>query len=231
MDLLKEFDIFSVKDTFREIIIKESHHGYFKRLMNDLKDEYENNIIFPKKIDVFNAFKYRDVHEIKCVIIGQDPYYKKNEAHGLSFSISDKSLKIPSSLRNIFKELKDDLGIDVPCHGNLSSWCEEGVLLINSILTVREGFPNSHKDIGWSIFTDSIIKNLCEIRSNLVFILWGNFAIRKEVLIDEKKHLIIKSPHPSGLSAHRGFFKSKPFSKVNSYLKDHSYSEIDWKIN
>nr|WP_242821426.1 uracil-DNA glycosylase [Candidatus Arthromitus sp. SFB-rat-Yit] len=223
--------MFSVKDTFREIIIKESHHEYFKRLMNDLKDEYKNNTIFPKKLDVFNAFKYRDINDIKCVIIGQDPYYKKNEAHGLSFSICDKDLKIPSSLRNIFKELKDDLGINAPCHGNLSSWCEEGVLLINSILTVREGFPNSHKDIGWDIFTNNIIKKLSEFRSNLVFILWGNFAIKKEILINHKKHLIIKSSHPSGLSAHRGFFKSKPFSRTNSYLKEHSLGEIEWKIN
>ncbi|BAK55996.1 uracil-DNA glycosylase [Candidatus Arthromitus sp. SFB-mouse-Japan] len=231
MDLLKEFDILKVKEKFREIILRESQHEYFKRLMSDLKDEYENNTIFPKKSDVFNAFKYRDFHEIKCVIIGQDPYYKKNEAHGLSFSICDKDIKIPSSLRNIFKELEYDLGISIPCHGDLSSWCENGVLLLNSVLTVREGFPNSHKDIGWSIFTDSIIKNLCKNRSNLVFILWGNFARKKEKLIDKNRHLIIKSSHPSGLSAHKGFFTSKPFSKTNDYLKDHLVGEIDWKIN
>lgn len=231
MDLLKEFDVLNVKEKFRDIIFNESSNDYFKSLINHLKEEYKNVQVFPPKKQVFNAFKYKDFNEIKVIIIGQDPYHNEGEAHGLSFSVYDKSRKIPSSLRNIFKELKDDLNINPPSHGNLTSWANQGVLLLNSTLTVRESYPNSHKDLGWSIFTDNIIKMLSSNRNNLVFILWGNFAHKKESLIDKGKHLIIKSSHPSGLSAHRGFFSSKPFSKTNNYLRDNSIEEINWEIN
>ncbi len=229
MDFVSEFDIDSICSNFKAIIAKELCEDYFRKIFTMLKDEYESQNIFPIKENVFNAFKYVDFNEIKVVIIGQDPYHGKNQAHGLSFSVN-KECKIPSSLKNIFIELNRDLEIPIPKHGNLSSWANQGVLLLNSCLTVREAEPNSHKNIGWDIFTDKIIKTLSFYRENLVFILWGNFAIRKERLIDSSKHLIIKSAHPSGLSAHRGFFFSKPFSRTNNYLRENCIKEINWEI-
>lgn len=229
MDLLKKFDIDSVCSIFKRIIVKEYCEEYLKKIFKILNYEYENQNIFPIKENVFNAFKYVDFNEIKVVIIGQDPYHGENQAHGLSFSVN-KECKIPSSLKNIFIELNRDLEIPIPKHGNLTSWANQGVLLLNSCLTVRKASPNSHKDIGWEIFTDKIIRTLSLYRKNLVFILWGNFAIRKERLIDSSKHLIIKSAHPSGLSAHRGFFFSKPFSRTNDYLKENLIEEINWEI-
>ena len=229
MDLLKEFDIFNIPKKFRQIILDEYNQKYFREIFQTLNEEYKNFKIFPFKDQVFNAFKYKDFDEIKVVILGQDPYHGENQAHGLSFSVL-KNSSIPSSLKNIFKELKTDININIPNHGNLSSWANQGVLLLNSVLTVRKSCANSHKSIGWSRFTDKVISLLSCERENLVFILWGNFAIKKENLIDKNKHLIIKSSHPSGLSAHRGFFSSKPFSKTNEYLKSNSIEEINWEI-
>ncbi len=229
MDLLKEFDIFNIHEKFRQIILDEYNQKYFREIFQTLNEEYKNFKIFPSKDQVFNAFKYKDFDEIKVVILGQDPYHGENQAHGLSFSVL-KNSSIPSSLKNIFKELKTDININIPNHGNLSSWANQGVLLLNSVLTVRKSCANSHKSIGWSRFTDKVISLLSCERENLVFILWGNFAIKKENLIDKNKHLIIKSSHPSGLSAHRGFFLSKPFSKTNEYLKSNSIEEINWEI-
>lgn len=229
MDLLKEFDIFNIHEKFRQIILDEYNQKYFREIFETLNEEYKNFKIFPSKDQVFNAFKYKDFDEIKVVILGQDPYHGENQAHGLSFSVL-KNSSIPSSLKNIFKELKTDININIPNHGNLSSWANQGVLLLNSVLTVRKSCANSHKLIGWSRFTDKVISLLSCERENLVFILWGNFAIKKENLIDKNKHLIIKSSHPSGLSAHRGFFSSKPFSKTNEYLKSNSIEEINWEI-
>lgn len=229
MDLLKEFDIFNIHEKFRQIILDEYNQKYFREIFQILNEEYKNFKIFPSKDQVFNAFKYKDFDEIKVVILGQDPYHGENQAHGLSFSVL-KNSSIPSSLKNIFKELKTDININIPNHGNLSSWANQGVLLLNSVLTVRKSCANSHKLIGWSRFTDKVISLLSCERENLVFILWGNFAIKKENLIDKNKHLIIKSSHPSGLSAHRGFFSSKPFSKTNEYLKSNSIEEINWEI-
>lgn len=229
MDLLKEFDIFNIPEKFRQIILDEYDQNYFRKLFQILNEEYENFKIFPSKNEVFNAFKYKDFDDIKVVILGQDPYHGENQAHGLSFSVL-KNYSIPISLKNIFKELKTDININIPNHGNLSSWANQGVLLLNSVLTVRKNSTNSHKSIGWSRFTDKVISLLSCERENLVFILWGNFAIKKENLIDKNRHLIIKSSHPSGFSAHRGFFSSKPFSKTNEYLKSNSIEEIDWEI-
>ena len=229
MDLLKEFGIFNIHEKFRQIILDEYNQKYFREIFQTLNEEYKNFKIFPSKDQVFNAFKYKDFDEIKVVILGQDPYHGENQAHGLSFSVL-KNSSIPSSLKNIFKELKTDININIPNHGNLSSWANQGVLLLNSVLTVRKSCANSHKSIGWSRFTDKVISLLSCERENLVFILWGNFAIKKENLIDKNKHLIIKSSHPSGLSAHRGFFLSKPFSKTNEYLKSNSIEEINWEI-
>lgn len=229
MDSLKEFDIFNIREKFRQIILDEYNQKYFREIFQTLNEEYKNFKIFPSKDQVFNAFKYKDFDDIKVVILGQDPYHGENQAHGLSFSVL-KNSSVPSSLKNIFKELKTDININVPNHGNLSSWANQGVLLLNSVLTVRKSCANFHKSIGWSRFTDKVISLLSCEREKLVFILWGNFAIKKENLIDKNKHLIIKSSHPSGLSAHRGFFSSKPFSKTNEYLKSNSIEEINWEI-
>ncbi len=231
MEILSEFLIDDVKHDFREIIINESHKDYFKYILSYLKESYEKEIIFPKKKDIFNAFKYSDFYDVKAVILGQDPYHNENEAHGLSFSIYDKNIKLPSSLKNIFKELKDDLNIDSKNHGNLTPWAKEGVLLLNSILTVKKSSPLSHKGLKWEMFTDKIIKMISDKRENVVFILWGNVSSKKEKLIDNTKHLIIKSSHPSGLSAHRGFFSSKPFSRTNDYLKSKGIKEINFKLD
>lgn len=228
--MLEEFDILNVKDKFREIILKEYREDYFKKLFKVLNIEYKKFKIFPRADQVFNAFKYKDFDEIKVVILGQDPYHKENQANGLSFSVN-MGEKIPISLRNIFKEMRDDIGCNIPLHGDLTSWADQGVLLLNSVLTVREGQANSHKLIGWDVFTDKIIKHLSDERENLVFILWGNLSIKKEILININKHLILKSPHPSGLSAYRGFFSSKPFSTTNRYLKNKFLGEINWEIN
>ena len=229
MNWIEDFDVLSVCSRFREIILNEyNSQEYFKGIFEILHDEYKNFKIFPPKCDVFNAFKYKDFDEIKVVIIGQDPYNGENQAHGLSFSVLNS--KIPSSLKNIFKELSSDININILKHGNLISWANQGVLLLNSTLTVRKSLSNSHKLIGWSKFTDKIIKLLSDERINLVFILWGNFAIQKSYLIDKNKHLVIKSSHPSGLSAHRGFFSSKPFSKANEYLEKNFIKGIDWEI-
>lgn len=229
MDFLKDFDIDNVCSDFKRIIVKECSEEYFKKIFQTLEYEYLNFRIFPSKENVFNAFKYVDFNNVKVVIIGQDPYHNENQAHGLSFSVN-KECEIPSSLKNIYREMKNDLGASIPKHGNLTSWANQGVLLLNSCLTVRKSSPNSHKDIGWGKFTDKIIRTLSLYRKNLVFILWGNFAIQKEKLIDNSKHFIVKSAHPSGLSAHKGFFSSKPFSKTNNYLKEYFIEEINWEI-
>lgn len=229
MELLRDYDILNVCKEFRKIILNEYNEKYFRNILKLLNDEYENFTIYPEKHEVFNAFKYKDVDDIKVVILGQDPYHNVNQAHGLSFSVH-KGVSIPSSLKNIFIELNSDINVKIPNHGNLISWANQGVLLLNSGLTVRKNQPNSHKLIGWSVFTDKVIKILSSKRENLVFVLWGNFAIKKECLIDRAKHLVLKSAHPSGLSAHKGFFSSKPFSKINKYLRTKSIEEINWRI-
>jgi len=208
----------------------EMHLDYFIKLQQYIENEYKLKTVFPKYKNIFRAFNLILPDEVKVVIIGQDPYHGANQANGLAFSVSSEC-KIPPSLNNIFKELVDDLDCDVPANGELDKWSEQGVLLINSVLTVLEGEANSHKNIGWEIFTDSVIKKLSKNFENLVFILWGNPSQKKSVLVDESKHLILKSPHPSPLSSYRGFFGSKPFSKSNNYLREHNKKEIDWCLN
>ncbi len=185
--------------------------------------------IYPSREDIFRAFELTSFKDVKIIILGQDPYHGPNQANGLAFSVN-KEIRIPPSLSNIFKEYSSDLNIPVPIDGNLSAWAKKGVLLLNSILTVESGSPGSHKDFGWELFTNQIIKALSDKKLNLVFILWGAYAQSKKTLIDSSKHLIIESPHPSPLSAHRGFFGSKPFSKANDYLRINKNEEIDWKI-
>ena len=211
------------------ILQDEFKKEYFENLMNFVKNEYKTKTIYPKQNEVFNAFRYTDFDNVKVVILGQDPYHGPNQAEGLSFSVSNEVLK-PPSLKNIFKELESDLEIPFPEHNSLKKWAKEGVLLLNAVLTVEEHKPTSHKDKGWEIFTDDIIKILNKRDTPTVFILWGAYARSKRNLITNPKHLVIESAHPSPFSARNGFFGSKPFSKTNEFLKKNNIKEIDWRI-
>lgn len=199
---------------------------YFKKLGIFVKSEYKHKVIFPPYENIFDALRFTDYDEVKVVILGQDPYHGLGEAHGLSFSVK-KGVRMPPSLQNIFKELYTDLNVK-RTDSNLTDWAKEGVLLLNSIMTVEKDKPLSHKDKGWEIFTDNIIKALNDRTDPVIFILWGSYARSKKVLITNPKHKIIESAHPSPLSAHRGFFGSKPFSKANNYLRQMNKNEIKW---
>ncbi len=209
-----------------EILKAEFEKEYFAKLGTFIKSEYKNKIIYPEYSDVFNALRYTDYDQVKVVILGQDPYHGYKEAHGLSFSVKE-NVKRPPSLNNIFKELKTDLGKDRNCN-DLTDWAKQGVLLLNSIMTVVKDTPASHSNKGWEIFTDNIIKYLNEREKPIVFILWGNYARSKKQLITNKNHLILESVHPSPFSANNGFFGSKPFSKTNEFLKKNNQKEIEW---
>ena len=210
-----------------DIVLKdELNKEYFKKLGIFVKNEYKNKICYPQYKDIFNALRYTDYDEVKVVILGQDPYHGVNEAHGLSFSVRD-DVKRPPSLNNIFKELESDLGI-VKTNNDLTNWAKQGVLLLNSIMSVIKDTPLSHKEKGWEIFTDNIIKLLNEREEPMVFILWGSYARSKKKLITNKNHYIVESVHPSPLSAYNGFFGSKPFSKTNNFLKSKNITPIDW---
>ena len=211
------------------ILADEIKKDYFIKLIDNLKQEYKNKIIYPKEEEIFKALKNTSYKDTKVVILGQDPYHGEQEAEGLSFSVR-KGIKIPPSLKNIFKELNNDLGYKIPDHGSLEKWSMEGVLLLNTVLTVEKDKPASHKNIGWLEFTNTIIKKLNEKEESIVFILWGNFAKEKKKLITNKRHYIIESAHPSPFSARNGFFNSKPFSRTNKFLKEHNLKEIDWEI-
>lgn len=212
-----------------DLLKEEYKKDYFTNLIDFIKKEYKTKTIYPKQNEVFNAFRYTDYDNVKVVIIGQDPYHGPNQAEGLSFSVSNEVLK-PPSLKNIFKELESDLGIQFPKHNSLKPWAKEGVLLLNAVLTVEEHKPTSHKDKGWETFTDNVIRIINNKEQPVVFILWGQYAKNKKALITNKKHLIIESAHPSPFSAYNGFFGSKPFSKTNEFLKKNNIKEIDWKI-
>lgn len=218
-----------LKNDWNEILKDEFKKIYYLELEKFLIEEYKIKTIYPKYKDIFNALHYTAFNDVKVVILGQDPYHGPNQAHGLSFSVT-KNTPIPPSLKNIYKELHDDLGVSIPNHGYLKKWADEGVLLLNTILTVEESKPNSHKDIGWETLTDFIISSLDKKNNPIVFILWGKYAQSKAKLIKNKKHLILSSAHPSPLSAYRGFFGSKPFSKTNSFLSLNNQKNIDWKL-
>lgn len=210
-----------------DIILKDEYEKeYFKNLIDYINEEYNNKTVYPLKENIFKALEYTDYNDIKVVILGQDPYHGEGEAQGLSFSIPN-DIKITPSLRNIFKELKNDLNIE-RTNTDLSDWAKQGVLLLNAILTVCKDTPLSHKDKGWEIFTDEIIKKINEREEPVVFILWGNYARSKKKLITNKNHYIIESAHPSPLSASRGFFDSKPFSKTNDILISINNESIRW---
>ena len=212
-----------------EYLKEEYQKDYFQKLMDFIKKEYKEKTIYPKQNEVFNAFRYTSLEEVKVVILGQDPYHGEKQAEGLSFSVSNQVLK-PPSLQNIFKELESDLGIPFPEANSLKPWAKQGVLLLNSVLTVEEHKPTSHKDKGWEIFTDDIIKIINQKKDPVVFILWGAYARSKKSLITNPNHLIIESAHPSPFSARNGFFGSKPFSRTNEFLKSHNQKEIDWRV-
>ena len=218
-----------LKNDWNELLKDEFSKDYYLSLREFLKNEYTTKIIYPDKYDIFNALHYTSYKDVKVVILGQDPYHGPNQAHGLSFSVSP-GVKIPPSLLNIYKELNSDLGCYNPNNGYLKKWADQGVLLLNTSLTVRAGEANSHKNKGWEIFTDKIISLINEKTDPVVFLLWGNNAINKKKLITNKQHLILSSAHPSPLSASRGFFGSKPFSKINKFLVSVNKAPIDWQI-
>lgn len=201
----------------------------YKKIRTFLKEEYSRHIVYPDMYDIFNCFKYTPFDEVKAVLLGQDPYHNAGQAHGLCFSVQD-GIEPPPSLVNIFKELQDDVGCSIPKSGNLTKWAKEGVLLLNTSLTVRAHRANSHKDCGWTWFTDNVIRLLSERREHLVFILWGANARSKKPLIDRSKHLVLECAHPSPLSAFNGFFGCRHFSKTNEYLAAHGKTPIDWQL-
>ena len=211
------------------ILYDEIRKDYFIDLINKVRDEYKKKTVFPRKDQVFNAFRYTPYSEVKVVILGQDPYHGVGEAEGLSFSVP-MDIRKPPSLVNIFKELHDDLGIDEPTHGSLHSWARQGVLLLNATLTVVKDMAGSHQGMGWETFTDNVIKILNDKSTPVVFILWGRYARSKKKLITNPIHLVIESAHPSPLSAYNGFFGSRPFSKTNDFLVKNNIKPIDWHI-
>lgn len=209
---------------------QELEKDYIRHLENFLSEEKQNGkIIFPQDQQYFAALDLTPFEKVKVVILGQDPYHGPGQAHGLSFSVK-QGVAFPPSLQNIFKELKSDLGIEIPQHGCLDPWAKQGVLLLNTVLTVEQSKAASHQKKGWEEFTDAVIRHLNEEREGLVFVLWGSSAQKKGALIDRKKHLVIESPHPSPLSSYRGFFGSKPFSRINQYLQAQGQEPIDWKL-
>ena len=212
--------------TWKEILAPIKQSDAFTTLWNKVKQEYAQGKCFPPKEQIFRAIELTPFDEVEVAIIGQDPYHNDFQANGLCFSVSDL-VKAPPSLKNIFTELKDDLGIEKTSN-ELDSWAKQGVLLLNATLTVRAHEPNSHKDLGWEKFTDFIIKEISDKKENVVFVLWGAFAQKKASLIDEMKHFIIQSAHPSPFSVYRGFYGSRPFSKINDYLKLKGKKPIDW---
>jgi len=221
----------NLNSDWKLVLNQEFEKSYFKKLTNQIDQLYlKSNSIncLPEYSEIFNAFNYCAFQNLKVVIIGQDPYPNKKYAHGLCFSVKPNVRPFPKSLNNVFKEIKSDLNIELPSDGNLERWAKQGVFLLNTILTIEEGITNSHKNIGWEKFTDEVIIRISKEKKNVVFFLWGSQAHKKEVLIDSEKHLILKSVHPSPLSAYRGFTGCKHFSKANTYLLENNLTKIKW---
>jgi uracil-DNA glycosylase len=217
----------NINESWKKRISEEFKKPYFEKLIQFVKEQYATERIYPPGKLIFNAFDKCPMEEVKVVIIGQDPYHGAGQANGLCFSVND-GVPFPPSLRNIFKEIHNDLGKPIPKTGNLERWAKQGVFLLNATLTVKENSPASHQNKGWEEFTDAVIKKINAEKENVVFILWGAYAQKKGAIIDEKKHLVLKSAHPSPFSAERGFFGNKHFSKTNEYLKSKGVKEIDW---
>jgi uracil-DNA glycosylase len=219
-----------IEPSWKNALQKEFGKPYFEQIVNHLKTEKsQGKTIFPPGRFIFNAFDSTPFDNVKVVIIGQDPYHGAGQAHGLCFSVPD-GVQPPPSLVNIFKELKEDLGVQVPAHGNLAKWAGQGVFLLNASLTVRSGEPMSHSRIGWAEFTDHVIRTISDLKKHVVFMLWGKFAQEKRALIDETRHLVLRSAHPSPLSASAGFFGCRHFSKANEYLVSKGIDPVDWSL-
>lgn len=216
-----------IEDSWKKALSDVFEKNFFQRLVSFVKDEYQVNQVFPPGKEIFNAFNHCPLDAVKVVILGQDPYHGPGQAHGLSFSVKP-GVPFPPSLLNILKEIKSDIGIDMPPNGDLTRWSNQGVFLLNATLTVRANQAGSHQNQGWETFTDEVIKVISSRRSNVVFMLWGAYAQKKAELIDSNKHLILKAPHPSPLSAHRGFLGCKHFSKANQYLIEKNLQPVIW---
>ncbi len=219
----------AIENDWKDALKDEFAKPYYKKLFETVKREYSENTVYPPADEIFNAFHFTNLKDVKVVIIGQDPYHGENEAQGLCFSVR-KEVPIPPSLVNIYKELHDDMGYEIPKHGSLIKWAQQGVLLLNTVLTVRKDAAHSHKGIGWEEFTDAAIRIVNEEDRPIVFILWGKPAQTKNKMLNNPKHLVLMAPHPSPLAAYRGFFGSKPFSQTNAFLEKHGENPIDWNI-
>lgn len=216
-----------IEESWQNVLQDEFEKPYFKNLVSFVKDEYTSQKVYPAGTQIFNAFAKCPFEEVKVVILGQDPYHGPNQANGLAFSVSDQ-VRIPPSLLNIFKEIKSDLGKEMPATGNLERWAEQGVLLLNATLTVRAANAGSHQKKGWEEFTDAVVQKVNDLKEHVVFMLWGAYAQKKGAFIDERKHLVLKAAHPSPFAADRGFFGSHHFSKANKYLQEHGKEPIKW---
>jgi uracil-DNA glycosylase len=216
-----------IHESWLPVLAEEFEKPYFKKLISFVKEEYGKQEVYPPGPQIFHAFEKCPYDQVKVVILGQDPYHGRGQANGLAFSVNDQ-VRIPPSLLNIFKEIKSDLGKDMPATGNLERWAEQGVLLLNATLTVRANTAGSHQKQGWEEFTDTVIQKLSEQKEHLVFLLWGAYAQRKAELIDGSKHLILRAAHPSPFAADKGFFGSRNFSKTNAYLREQGKEEVDW---
>ncbi|MCI8853777.1 MAG: uracil-DNA glycosylase [Lachnospiraceae bacterium] len=218
-----------IQNDWLEPLKPEFQKPYYGKLYEFIREEYANKQVFPPSEDIFNAFHLTPLHEVKVVILGQDPYHNNGQAHGLCFSVKP-DVQVPPSLVNIYQELHDDLGCRIPNNGYLTKWAKQGVLMLNTVLTVRAHQANSHRGMGWEEFTDAAIRVLNQQDRPIVFILWGSPAQKKAQMLNNPNHLILKAPHPSPLSAFRGFFGSRPFSQTNQFLEEHGVSPIDWQI-
>ncbi len=216
-----------IHPSWNQELAEEWEKPYFAQLVQFVRNEYRSQAVFPPGKQIFAAFDSTPFASVKVVILGQDPYHEPGQAHGLCFSVND-GVPFPPSLQNIFKEVHDDTGAPIPASGNLTRWAQQGVLLLNATLTVRQGVAGSHQGQGWEAFTDAVIQHLSDSREHLVFILWGSFAIRKGAHINRMRHLVLTSPHPSPLSAYRGFFGNHHFSQANAYLAQHGQTPIQW---
>ena len=216
-----------IEESWKKQMQDEFDKPYFETLTRFVKAEYATTTVYPPGGEIFAAFDACPFEQVRVVILGQDPYHEPGQAHGLCFSVND-GVQFPPSLQNIFKEIESDLGISLPTSGNLTRWARQGVLLLNATLTVRAHQAGSHQNHGWETFTDAVIHRLASQRENIVFILWGSYAQRKGAFIDRSRHLVLQSPHPSPLSAYRGFFGNRHFSQANQYLVEHGYSPIQW---
>lgn len=219
----------AISNDWAEKISIEYKKPYYRELFSFIKEEYSKVVVYPPSEDIFNAMHLTPLSEVKCVILGQDPYHEPGQAHGLCFSVKP-DIKIPPSLKNIYKELHDDIGFSIPNHGYLEEWAKQGVLLLNTVLTVRAHQAFSHRGKGWEQFTDAIIRTVNEVERPIVFLLWGKPAQEKKALLNNPKHLILEAPHPSPLSAYRGFFGCKHFSKANDFLVQNGETPIDWTL-